>query len=201
MEREWSKQTIVFEATDTLSADALRGRQSVRATFRLPVASIELLSHAANQLGLKQKSLFDQLVEDREILERLALGAGNYQPDADKRQQKTYVVSRNALVALEYVAKNHGLPRDLLVEISIQRLLPVIHAEQEKQARRKALQAELHRFLEEGRTLAAKALRELAPDEEVVVQLQEAVAQVQEAAVLLAEAIERGRILEQYLER
>jgi len=53
----------VDRAEKDLNADALRGRQSVRATFRLPTEMVSLLSIAASHLGLKQKSLFDQLVE------------------------------------------------------------------------------------------------------------------------------------------
>ena len=64
-----------------LSADILRGRQSVRATFRLPSQVIALLSVAASQLGLKQKSLFDQLVEDRAVLEQVAQMADRYRPE------------------------------------------------------------------------------------------------------------------------
>ena len=84
----------LFTETDDISlgpsldANTLRGRQSVRATFRLPPPIIELLSIAANQLGIKQKSLFDQLVEDREVLEQVAAGAAGWRrPVADQRQQ------------------------------------------------------------------------------------------------------------------
>jgi len=131
------------EALGGLSADRLRGRQSVRATFRLPAEVIGLLSMAASQLGLKQKSLFDQLVEDREVLAQLAQMADRHLPRDEQRQQKTYVVSRDALLALEYVAKSTGLPRDLLVELCIQRLVPVLDSEQEKQRNRAAILKEL----------------------------------------------------------
>ena len=47
-----------------LTADLLKGKQSIRATFKLPPDIIRLLSIAASQLGIKQKTLFDQLVED-----------------------------------------------------------------------------------------------------------------------------------------
>ena len=37
----------------------LRGRQSVRATFRLSEACIDAISILSAQLGIKQKSVFD----------------------------------------------------------------------------------------------------------------------------------------------
>ena len=51
-----------------LTVDDLKGKQSVRATFRLPQQVIELLTLIAGQLGIKQKSLFDQLIEDSAVL-------------------------------------------------------------------------------------------------------------------------------------
>ena len=41
-------------ALNDLTAEALKGRQSVRATFKLSEHVINLLSLVANQLGLKQ---------------------------------------------------------------------------------------------------------------------------------------------------
>lgn len=45
-----------------ITSQGLRGKQSVRATFKLPEHIIKLLGGVATQLGVKQKSLFDQLV-------------------------------------------------------------------------------------------------------------------------------------------
>jgi endonuclease/exonuclease/phosphatase family metal-dependent hydrolase len=44
------------------SSSDLRGRQSVRATFKLSVRAIDALSIVAAHLGIKQKSLFDHLI-------------------------------------------------------------------------------------------------------------------------------------------
>ena len=54
MERDDAAMGKEEEVLNGLSADRLRGRQSVRATFRLPTEVIELLSMAASQLGVKQ---------------------------------------------------------------------------------------------------------------------------------------------------
>lgn len=153
------------EVLNGLSADRLRGRQSVRATFRLSTEVIGLLSMAASQLGLKQKSLFDQLVEDREVLAQLAEVADRYQPRGEQRQQKTYVISRDALLALDFVAKSTGLPRDLLVELCIQRLVPVLDSELEKQQKRAAVLGELAVLCQQAEALYQQTAERLGEDD------------------------------------
>ena len=165
MERENAGNGTMAEALSGLSADRLRGRQSVRATFRLPSEVIDLLSMAASQLGLKQKSLFDQLVEDREVLAQLAQVADRYQPRGEQRQQKTYVLSRDALLALEFVAKSTGLPRDLLVELCIQRLVPVLDSEQEKQQKRADLLGDLTVLCQQTEALYLQSAERLGEDD------------------------------------
>ena len=54
-----------------ISFDELRMKQSVRTTFRLPKEIINLLGLIASQLGIKQKSLLDQLIEDASLLHEL----------------------------------------------------------------------------------------------------------------------------------
>lgn len=165
MEREEGGNGKMTDLLSGLSADRLRGRQSVRATFRLPIEAIGLLSMAANQLGLKQKSLFNQLVENREVLTQLAQLADRDQPRAEHRQQKTYVLSRDALLALEYVAKSTGLPRDLLVELCIQRLVPVLDSEQEKQQKREEILDELAVLCRQAEALYQQTAERLGEDD------------------------------------
>ena len=50
----------------------LRGRQSVRATFKLSAICIDAISIVAGQLGIKQKSLFDHLFQDAASLRDIA---------------------------------------------------------------------------------------------------------------------------------
>ena len=182
----------------TLSADMLKGRQSVRATFKLPSQVIGLLSFAASQLGLKQKSLFDQLVEDHAFLEQVATGMEQYQPRQEKRKQKTFVVSRNALVALDSVAKTYGVPRDLLVEISIGRLLPVLNAELEKQKKRRQILVDLEAYFALGAALLEKTCHELGQSDPFCRQLQDVLVQSDRVVVELRNQVERGKKIEEY---
>jgi hypothetical protein len=187
-----------YENLEGLSADTLKGKQSVRATFRLPIQIITLLSVTADQLGLKQKSLFDQLVENRDVLEQLAVGAEQYQSPEVQRQQKTYVVSRNSLSSLEYVAKSHGVSRDLLVEISIKRLLPVLNSEQEKQKNRKRILADLEGYLHEGVRLLTKSERLLGPEDSASRALVLLLTQCGRTIEEIREQVERGRRIEEF---
>ena len=79
-----------------ISEARLRGRQSVRTTFRLPVHLIELLGIMAGQFGVKQKSLFDQMIEDKEVLNEVADWVSAYVPEKIERRPKTYVLSKQS---------------------------------------------------------------------------------------------------------
>jgi hypothetical protein len=150
-----------------LSADSLKGKQSVRATFRLPGQCIALLSMAADQLGIKQKSLIDQLMENQEILNRVAHEGREYTANCNERVHKTYVISRNSLVALKNIAGEYKISRDLLVELSINRLRPVITAEQEKQRKWKIIQGEIGDLLSHGQQTLVEAAGLLGEEDHV----------------------------------
>src|SRR5210317_699216 len=97
---------IKFTISDNISlplpsADDLRGRQSVRATFKLSSRAIDALSIVAVHLGIKQKSLFDQLIEDAGSLSLIANEMESEDFHALDRVQKTYVISRKTLRSLE----------------------------------------------------------------------------------------------------
>jgi hypothetical protein len=140
----------------TLTADDLKGKQSVRATFRLPPQIIELLSVIAGQLGIKQKSLFDQLVENGALLEQVAREALNYPEKDEGRHQKTFVISRSTLINLNKIARDNRIPRDILVEAYIKQLLPVIETELGKHRKRKMLLKEMKEHLRGGKKLLKK---------------------------------------------
>jgi len=121
------------------STSDLRGRQSVRATFKLTEACISAISIVATHLGIKQKSLFDHLVDDAETLETIARELKDRKLKNASRVQKTFVISRKSLYSLEAAAKYYNAPRDALVEYSVQRLMPVIVNEQKKHHHRKKI--------------------------------------------------------------
>ena len=123
-----NKQPKGISLPKTFTSD-LRGRQSVRATFKLSEGCIEAISIVAAHLGIKQKSLFDHLVEDARSLKSIAREIQNIRLTRQGRVQKTFVISRRSLSSLENISKNFNAPRDALVELSVQRLLPIIAKE------------------------------------------------------------------------
>ena len=158
-----------------LSASQLRGKQSVRATFRLSDQMIDLLKVAANHLEVQQKSLIDELVQSRETLDQVAHEAQDIVQDSTERRQKTFVLSRNALTLLDDISQKHSLSRDHLVELCISRLIPFVDAEQEKHKQRRRLMKEVNRFLEDGKALLEKADTMLGADDRFRLKLEKIV--------------------------
>jgi hypothetical protein len=192
----------IFEALSIelpmASTAALRGRQSVRATFKLSGRAIEALSVAAMQLGIKQKSLFDHLMEDLDALRHIA-----HQYDSERftrlsRVQKTYVLSRRTLYSLEEAARSFEAPRDALVEYSIQRLLPLIAQEREKHEKRKEIEARFSAHLQEGLKLLQGARKSLGDEDPVVQHLNSAMTTCAHAQGSLRDLLERGKCLEEF---
>ncbi|MGD9224844.1 MAG: hypothetical protein PVF26_00005, partial [Desulfobacterales bacterium] len=132
------------------SSGDLRGRQSVRATFKLSAQAIDIISIVSIHLGIKQKSIFDHLMEDDQSLTVIAQEVDPQRINALERIQKTFVISRKTLLALEEAAKQFNTSRDVLVESSIQRLLPIIYREQEKHDKRKKILNNINRFWAQG---------------------------------------------------
>ncbi len=158
-----------------LSATHLRGKQSVRATFRLSDQMIDLLKVAANHLEVQQKSLIDELVQSRETLDQVAREAYENMQNPTERRQKTFVLSRNALALLDDISEKHNLSRDRLVELCISRLIPFVDAEQQKHKQRRRLMREVNQFLDDGRALLSKAENMLGDDDRFRLKLEKIV--------------------------
>jgi predicted DNA-binding protein YlxM (UPF0122 family) len=118
------------------NASDLMGKQSVRVTFKLSAEFIEAISILSAQLGIKQKSLFDHLMEDMDSLRTIASQMESGRRAKKDRIQKTFVISKKSLLALEAVSKKFSAPRDDIVEYSIMRLFPILATERRKQKQR-----------------------------------------------------------------
>ncbi|WP_319577045.1 hypothetical protein [uncultured Desulfobacter sp.] len=180
------------------SLNALKGMQSVRATFTLPKHAINLISTIANQLGVKQKSIFDHLVEDKDIIEQIADKAKQYEPEKKQRKQKTFVLSRNCLSILDAFAREYKLPRDVLVELSIRQLDPVIAQEKQRHENRKLLLAQMQDFRQLGSRFLNRARGLAGRDDETVQKLESFFSQYDKAMEALEAIIEKGKSMEQF---
>jgi hypothetical protein len=180
------------------STMALRGRQSVRATFRLSEGCIDAISILAAQLGIKQKSIFDHLMEDAQILKDMASELENSEFDRHERIQKTYVISRRSLSFLDTVSSEYDAPRDALVETSVRRLLPIIANERKKHEKRKVILTEISNHFEKGRKLLTKAEELLGTDDQIVNNLKTAMSVYENVLNDISGFIERGKIIEKF---
>ena len=176
----------------------LRGRQSVRATFKLSARAIEALSLVACHLGIKQKSLFDHLIDDVAALRDLAGTIRIRQFNKIIRVQKTYVMSRRTLDSLELIARDHDTPRDALVEYSIQRLESLIQQEKKRHEIRKAFFREISEYFDQGREILARFAGALGDDDPFCMSLSTALGACHKTRDDLAAFIEKSSVIETY---
>ncbi|MGD8524450.1 MAG: hypothetical protein PVF56_25120 [Desulfobacterales bacterium] len=192
------KQSDASMSASIPSALDLRGRQSVRATFRLSEACIDAISILAAQLGIKQKSVFDHLMEDDQVLKNVARELEGTEFDRNKFIQKTFVISRKSLSYLDTISSKYDAPRDALVEYSVRRLLPIIAKERKKHEKRKEVLAEISNHFAEGEKLLSKADEILGSDDPLVNKLKTAISVYNNAFDDISNFIHRGKIIEKF---
>jgi hypothetical protein len=180
------------------SSSDLRGKQSVRATFRLTSRAIDAISVVAVHLGIKQKSLFEHLMEDAQTLSKIArqVQESDFQPA--ERVQKTYVLSRHTLNMLQEACDAFDTPRDALVEYSILRLMPVIEEERKRHRRRKVILEDIAAHVHQGRAVLAKIEAALGDDDPVCHGYRQALRSLEQAEHEIRAYIEKGEIIESY---
>ena len=188
----------IFINSEQISFDELRKKQSVRATFKLPQEIIDLLGVIAGQLGIKQKSLLDKLIEDASFLEEFAQKAIPIAADKVTRRQKTFVISRSSLRSINDIAKRQHISRDILVEISIRRLLPIIETELEKHITRKSILEEMRNHMIYGEKLRKKAQKLLGKDDVLYNLLEKQQNLVQKNISMVDSIIEKGMPMEDW---
>lgn len=189
---EWGTELSLPSSAD------LRGRQSVRATFKLTEMAINAVNIVSTHLGIKQKSLFDHLIDDTQSLDVIAKEVRSDVFNELERVQKTYVISRKTLSCLGEVSKKFAAPRDALVEYSIQRLLPIIKEEREKHRKRKELLSELTEYLEQGEEMLNNARKLLGEEDPVYNNLENAMTVTRNVQKNIKSFVERGAIIEEF---
>jgi hypothetical protein len=148
-----------------LDPEELRAKQSVRTTFRLTEKTINLLKVAAKHLGIKQKTLLDQLLEDEKALNLLADDAITHARNENKCRPKTLVLSQKALDLMEKISYEYDIPRDFLIELSVARLASYIDSLAQTHATRRALLGELDQYSAQITDMAKKAGKMLEDDD------------------------------------
>jgi len=198
MEDNGDKYWINGDKLPQPSPHDLRGRQSVRATFKLSARAIETMSIVSVHLGIKQKSLFDHLIEDAQSLSHIAREMESAKFRSLSRIQKTFVISRRTLSSLDEISKQFQTPRDALVEYSIQRLLPVIAQERERHRRRKEILSAMNEHLADGLKILQKSKSLLGEDDPVFIRLASAIKSMANAQSNVNEFVDKGDAIEEF---
>lgn len=176
----------------------LRGKQSVRATFKLSQKAIDAIGLVAVHMGIKQKSLFDHIIEDLDALDTLAKNIQIRQFKKITRKQKTFVLSRKTIDALEAISQTYDMPRDALVEYSIKKLEAIIGSEKLRHKERKKLQKEIIDHFKQGEVLYKKAIAVLGNDDPFCRRIEKAVFACKKTEVELSQFIEKSKVLEDF---
>ena len=170
----------------------------MRATFKLTVRAIDALSIVSVHLGIKQKSLFDHLIDDMASLSAIGRSLEADRFRRLERVQKTYVISRRTLNSLERASRELNAPRDALVEYSIQRLMPVIERERRRHHRRKKMLAHIRRFVQDGRQILRQSAEDLGDEDPVFARFAGAMDGLENALENITAFIERGSGIEDF---
>jgi hypothetical protein len=180
------------------SATDLRGRQSIRVAFKLTPNCVEAMNILGAHLRLKPKSLFDHMVQERQALEAMADQARTHRRDETPRVTKTYVISRDAASALDEVAREVKIPRDLLVETSVRHLMPLIQKEQVRHKARKIFLAKMEGHLNEGRQLHAEMVARLGRNDPMCDKMNLVMDAYERAFAAMAQYIKKGENIERF---
>jgi len=176
----------------------LRGKQSVRATFKLSQKAIDAIGLVAIHMGIKQKSLFDHIIEDMDALDSLAKTIRIRQFNKIPRKQKTFVLSRKTIDALGTISQAYGTPRDALVEYSVKKLESIIAAEKLRHKERKILQKDVVHYFNQGKILYQKSIRILGKDDPFCRRLEKALFACRKTEEDLFDFIEKSKVLEKF---
>lgn len=176
----------------------LRGKQSVRATFKLSQKAIDAIGLVAIHMGIKQKSLFDHIIEDHTALDELARTIRIRQFKKIPRRQKTFVLSRKTIEALTAISETYNMPRDALVEYSIKKLETVIQAEKLRHEERKKLAMKMAAHFDAARKLYQEAAEVLGEDDPFSRRLERAAQTLDRTQEEVDEFLEKSKVLEDF---
>ncbi|MEH0022721.1 MAG: hypothetical protein V6Z89_23935 [Desulfobacter sp.] len=176
----------------------LRGKQSVRATFKLSQKAIDAIGLVAIHMGIKQKSLFDHIIEDHSALDELARTIRVRQFKKIPRRQKTFVLSRKTIEALTTISETYNMPRDALVEYSVKKLESVIQSEKLRHEERKKLAREMTARFNQGTDLYRQATQILGADDPFCRRLEKVVVAMEKTRQDVDAFLEKSKVLEDF---
>ena len=196
MTNKSSEKAHPFSILPKMSSSALKGKQSVRTTFKLSQGCIQAISIVATQLGIKHRSLFDYLVEDADSLEALAKEIVNKEPTGNNGSQKSFIVSRETLQVIDSLCEKLKISRDMLIELSVRRLLPIIEKEMEGHRKRKELFELVDKQYQESRKVLDMIKKSVGVEDPAYKAYKTTVAACKQVKKHFKEIISKGRVIE-----
>ena len=170
----------------------------MRTSFKLSDGCIQAISIVATQLGIKHRSLFDYLVEDTDSLEALAKEIVDKEPTNNKGFQKSFIVSRETLQAIDSLCKKLEISRDTLIELSVRRLLPIIEKEMEGHRKRKELFELVNKHYQESRKVLDSIKRSVGTEDPAYRACQATVAVCKQVKNQFDDIISKGKVIEKF---
>lgn len=176
----------------------LLGKKSVKATFRLRPEVISVLSILSNHLGIKQKSLFDHLMEDADALHAIAGTSVPGTFDKDRRIRKTLVLSQKSLSALKAAAERYSASQDDIVEWLIQRLLPVFEKERRRQGKRENALIKIREHFSQAKPLMHEIRRLVGEDDSLYQSIQAVMRSYEKAFADIETLVGNGKRISEF---
>lgn len=198
MVNKFSEKANTSLTLPKMSSTALKGKQSVRTSFKLSEGCIQAISIVATQLGIKHRSLFDYLVEDTDSLEALAKEIVDKAPTNNKGSQKSFIVSRETLQAIDSLCKKLKISRDTLIELSVRRLLPIIEKEMEGHRKRIELFELVHKHYLESRKVLDLIKKSVGKEDPAYSAYQTTVAACKQVKNQFYDIISKGKLIEEF---
>ena len=198
MRKSEEKQPDRSDTIPNPSSMDLKGHQSVRATFRLSEACIDTISILSTHLGIKQKSVFDHLLEDVQTLREMAQDISDMDFDPKERVQKSFVINRRSLNYLNKISSENKTSRDAIVEYSVKRLLPIIDKERNNHEKRKQLLGDISKHFKKGITLLAKTENSLNREDPIAQKFKTAMKVHESALDEMIGFVEKGKLIEDF---
>ena len=177
---------------------ALKGKQSVRVSFKLSEACILAINIVATQLGIKHRSLFDYLVKNSGSLETTAGEIGNRDRDQKNGIQKTYIISRETLSAIDAASSRLNVSRDALIEFSIRRLAPLIEKEKACHRKRKDLLEMVQNYYRDGAELLNRIKASVSAEDPLYKAFQNTTTTCEQTISQIRSIVVKGKTLEDF---
>ena len=137
-------------------------------------------------------------MNDPFTLKQMAKESSEFVENQKDRQQKTFVISRDALLSINTTAKQENISRDRLVDISISRLRPIIARELKKHNKRKEIMADMKEHLLQGEKFLHRASKLLGNNDRTVEILEKQQQSARKDISAIDALIRQGTIMEKW---